>query len=199
MSSILETVMQQLGGGAMPQIAKQIGAGERETGAATGAAVTTILSALARNAQRPEGAEALRSALERDHDGGVLEDLGGFLNNSQIGNGDGILKHVLGGKRPAVERSVSKASGLNSGQTGQLMAMLAPIVMGALGKQRKQQGINASGLTQLLGNERQEIERAQPAAGGILGSLLDTDGDGDVDAGDLVKHGAGILGKFLGR
>jgi hypothetical protein len=77
------------------------------------------------------------------------------------------------------------------------MSMLAPLVMGALGRQRRQQGLDVSGLTGLLGNERREIERRQPAAGGILSSLLDTDSDGDVDMGDLAKHGAGLLGKFL--
>jgi hypothetical protein len=128
-----------------------------------------------------------------------LKDLGGYLQNSQAGNGEGILKHVLGGKRPVVERSVSKASGLDSNQTGQLLAMLAPIVMGALGQEKRQRGMNAGALTQLLGQERQQIERSQPAAGGILGSMLDSDGDGDVDASDLLKHGSGLLGKLFGR
>jgi len=199
MSSLLETVMSQLGGDALPKIATQLGAGKQETAAASGAAVTTILAALARNAQKPGGADALNGALEKDHDGGLLSDLGGYLQNSQIGNGEGILKHVLGGKRPVVERSVSKASGLDSNQTGKLLAMLAPIVMGALGKQKRQQGMNAGALSQLLGQERQQIERSQPAAGGILGSMLDSDGDGDVDASDLLKHGSGLLGKLFGR
>jgi hypothetical protein len=191
--------MSQLGGDALPKIATQLGAGKKETAAASGAAVTTILAALARNAERPGGADALNGALEKDHDGGLLNDLGGYLKNSQIGNGDGILKHLLGGKRPVVERSVSKASGLDSDQTGKLLAMLAPIVMGALGKQKRQQGMSANALTQLLGQERQQLERSQPAAGGILSSMLDSDGDGDVDASDLLKHGSGLLGKLFNR
>jgi len=34
---------------------------------------------------------------------------------------------------------------------------------------------------------------------GILGKLLDSDGDGDVDLSDVAKRGAGLLGKFFGR
>lgn len=199
MSSLLETVMKQLGGSGLSGIAKQIGAGEKETTAASGAAITTLLAALSRNAQSGQGATALQGALERDHDGGLLNDLSGFLKNPAIGNGEGILGHVLGAKRPVVERSVAKASGIDSAQAGKLMATLAPILMGALGKQQRQQGLDASALAGFLGGEQKEIERKQPGTGGILSALLDSDGDGDVDIADLAKHGKGLLGRFLGK
>ena len=79
------------------------------------------------------------------------------------------------------------------------MAALAPILMGALGKQQRQQGFDASSLAGFLGGEQKEIERKQPGTGGILSSLLDKDGDGDVDIADLAKHGKGLLGRFLGK
>jgi hypothetical protein len=199
MSSLLESVLKQLSGSGMSGIAQHIGAGEKETSAASGAAVTTLLSALARNAKSGQGAEALQGALERDHDGGLLNDLPGFLKNPEIGKGDGILGHVLGAKRPVVERSVAKASGLEARQAGKLLAALAPIVMGALGQQQRRQNLNASSLAQFLGGEQQEIERKQPGAGGILSALLDQDGDGDVDIADLAKHGKGLLGRFFSK
>ena len=199
MASLMEQVMQKLGGAGLSGIAQQIGAGEKETTAASGAAVTTLLSALAKNAGSEKGAAALQGALERDHDGGLLNDLGGFLKNPEIGNGEGILGHVLGARRPAVEQSVGRASGLDSGQTGKLLATLAPIVMGALGKEQRRQGLDASSLAGLLGGEQERIERDQPGSGKLLGALLDTDGDGDVDVADLAKHGKGLLGRFLNR
>ena len=198
MSSLLETVMKQLGSSGLSGIAKQIGAGEKETATASGAAVTTLLSALARNSKSDQGAAALQGALERDHDGGLLKDIPNFLKNPEIGNGEGILGHVLGAKRPVVERGVAKASGLDSGQTGKLLATLAPLVMGALGNQQRQRGLNASSLAQFLGGEQEQIERKQPGSAGILSALLDKDGDGDVDVADLAKHGKSLLGRFLG-
>ena len=72
------------------------------------------------------------------------------------------------------------------------------MVLGALGRQQRQANLDAGGLAGLLGQERQQIEREQPQAMGLLGTMLDTDGDGDVDLGDLAKHGKGLLGKFLG-
>ena len=199
MASLMETIMNTLGGDVTKKLSGQLGTDEKTTGAAAGAAVTTLLGALSRNASRQGGAESLANALNKDHDGSVMDDLSGFLSNPQIGNGDGILKHVLGNRRANVEQGIGKAVGLDAGTAGQLLSTLAPIVMGALGKQQRGQGMNASALAGLLGQERESIERQQPAAKGILGSLLDTDGDGDVDMRDLAKHGSGLLGKFFGN
>jgi len=158
--------------------------------------VPLLLSALSRNAQRPGGAEALSAALERDHDGSVLDNLQGFLGNYQESNGAGILGHVLGEKRPAVESALGQSTGLDSGQIGRVLEMAAPIVMGLLGRQQRRQGLDAQGLAGLLMNENQHIQRRAPEAQGLLSQLLDQDGDGSV-ADDLGKMGMGLLGNLL--
>jgi hypothetical protein len=53
---------------------------------------------------------------------------------------------------------------------------LAPIVMGYLGRQKQQQGLDAGGLSGYLGQQQQEIQRSPQ--GGMLGGMLDRDGDG---------------------
>jgi hypothetical protein len=199
MPSLLESIAGQLGGDFMKQLGGALGTDERTAGAATAAALPTLLGAISRNASRPEGAAALAGALDRDHDGSVLDDLTGLLQNPGAAGGDGILGHVLGGRRAAVENGLGQATGLDAAKVGQLLAVLAPVVLGAIGRRQRQQGLDPSGLAGLLGNERAAIEREQPAAAGILGSLLDADGDGDVDLSDLAKRGAGLLGKFLGK
>jgi hypothetical protein len=197
MSSLLETLVQQLGGGTMGQISRQLGADERTAGNATGAAVSTLIGALARNASQQQGAESLHKALSKDHDGSLLDNLAGFLGNPQGGPGEGILRHVLGARRPQVEAGLSKTTGLDAGSVGRLLTMLAPVVMAALGKTQRQGGMDSRALAGFLGQERQTIERREPQAAGLMGRLLDTDGDGDVDLGDLAKHGVGLLGKLF--
>jgi hypothetical protein len=199
MSSLLDTLMKQLGGDAMGQISSQIGTDERKTGAATGTAISALLGALSRNASKGDGAQALHRALEKDHDGSLLEQLGGFLNDPQAGPGDGILKHVLGARRQQVERGIGQSTGLDAGSVGKLLTMLAPIVMGALGKEQRRGGLDAGALSGLLGQERQELERREPEGMGLLGTLLDADGDGDFDMGDMAKRGAGLLGKLFSK
>ena len=197
--SLLEALGSQLGGSAISQLSQQLGTDDQTTGSAVSAALPVLLGALSRNAASPQGAQALSHALEKDHDGGILDDVAGFLGQGDANPGMGILKHVLGGNQQRVEQGVSKASGLDSAGAGKLMAMLAPIVLGQLGKQQRSQGLDVNGLASMLTNERNSFESASPAAAGLMGSLLDADGDGDVDISDIASRGAGLLGSLFGK
>jgi len=194
--SMIEILMQQLGGDATRQLGQKVGLDENAASKAIAGALPMVLGGLARNAQQKGGAEALLGALDRDHDGSILDDLGGFLQGGG-GQGEAILGHVFGGKRPAVESALGQASGIDKGQAGQLMAMLAPLVMAALAKQKKSSGLDAGGLAQMLGQERQAAPAGAGAAMGMVGKLLDRDGDGDFKD-DIAAMGAGLLGNLLG-
>jgi hypothetical protein len=198
MSSIFDQVMKQLGGDQMKKIGGMLGVDTEKTEAATGAAVSALLGGLSRNASSTDGAEALSQALAKDHDGSVLDGLQSGLSQLGQGSGEGILRHVLGAKQGRVESGISQASGLDSGATGKLLAMVAPLVMGALGKKQRDERLDPRGLASMLTGEREDLERRRPEAAGIVTRLLDTDGDGDMDLSDAVKHGKGLLGKFLG-
>ena len=128
--SIFETLTSQLGGRALEQIAGQIGGGGVPKSAVP-AAVGALMGALANNSSKRRGAEALHAALARDHDGSVLDDLPGYLSKSNAGVGAGILKHILGGQRSQVESNLGQKLGIDTGSAGQLLTMLAPLVMGA--------------------------------------------------------------------
>ena len=198
MASIFDTLTQQLGGDTLKQISGMLGTDENTAGKATGAAVSVLLGALSRNAAKPEGAQALTQALAKDHDGSVLDNLGALIGSPDSGAGAGILGHVLGGQQRRVESGLSQATGLDSGSAGKLLAMLAPVVMGALGRQQRQGNMDAGAVAGMLNQESRTMEQRNPNAAGILGRLLDTDGDGDFDLGDMAKHGAGLLGKLFG-
>ena len=200
-STLLDSLMGGLGGNGLDQIGKQIGADRETTGAATQAGLATLVGALARNAGSGQGAEALHRALAEDHDGSALDDLGGLIGDPARGNGVGILGHALGGKRGRVEAGLGQATGLDPAAAGSLLETLAPVVMAALGREQRKQGLDAAGLAGLLGGERRNIETATAAAGqgGLLGALLDTDGDGDFDIADAATQGARLLGNLFKR
>lgn len=195
---IMDLLQQQLGGDAVKEMSRQVGADERATQNVLGAALPMLMGALARNAQSG-GAQSLLGALQRDHDGSVLDDVMGYLGKSDGADGSAILGHVLGAKQGRVEQGLAKTSGLDMGQVSKLLAMAAPLVLGALGKQQQQRGMDADGLSALLGGERQTLEQKAPAEMGLLGSLLDSDGDGDVDMQDIAKKGLGMLGGLFGN
>ncbi len=199
MSTLLSMLTQQLGGDTLKKISSQLGADENATKGAVSASLPLLINALSRNASNNEGADALSNALSRDHDGGILDNLQGYLGKSDTAAGEGILRHVLGGKQNAVQNGLSKSSGLDSSSIGKLMGMLAPVVMGTLGKVKREKGLDTQALAGFLGQEKQEMERSEPKAMGLMSSLLDSDGDGDVVAGDLVKHGMSLFSKFFKR
>jgi hypothetical protein len=123
---------------------------------------------------------------------------GGGSANPRSSNFMGILNNVLGGQNVTpVQQGVSQATGLESGKVGSLMAMLAPMVMGALGKVKRQQNLDSEGLARVLENERQEIERQVPEASGIS-RFLDSNRDGKVDMrDDIAKVGMALGGAML--
>ena len=175
--------------------ANQLGINESQAQSAVSAAVPFLLSALNKNAQNG-GAEGIFTALD-NHNGGILDNLSGFLG--QGGNqqdGLGILGHVLGNNQQNVESAISKESGLNMGQVTQILALVAPIVMGYLGRQKQSEGLDSNGIAGLLGGLVGGSNATANQGGINLGGfekLLDQDGDGQLGLGDAM----GLLGGFL--
>ena len=190
--SITDLIGQTLQGGGLDRIGAQLGADPRTTSQAVSAALPMLLGALARNSSQPGGAEALASALARDHDGSVLDDVGGFLGGgAATSSGAGILGHLFGERQTAVEQAVGRSSGLDGQATSQLMAMLAPVVMGALSRSAQQRGgLDPSVLAGMLGHEQTSLSQSAPGMMGALSSLLDSNHDGSVvdDLGRIASR-----------
>ena len=193
MDDLTQQLMQQLSSGALSQLSQQIGTDEQATGSVLSMAIPLLVSALANNAAKPEGAQSLHQAITNDHDGSILNDIPGFLVNPQAANGAGILGHVLGGQQPQVEQGLAQNSGLNSQQIGQLLQVAAPLVMGALGQQQQQQGLDTNGLASFLGGQQQQVQQTNPDMMGSINNLLDRNQDGSI-LDDIV----GIIGKLFG-
>jgi hypothetical protein len=188
MFSLQDLLGERQGSEAVEQISKNVGAEPSAVNSAIQMALPAILGGLAQNAATPQGAESLNTALEQDHNGGILDNLGGLgsmifggqqeqqINQSPQINAGGILGHIFGNGQGRVAEQVSQNTGLGTGQVAQILMMLAPIVMGYLGRQKQQQNLDAGGLSNWLGGQQQQIQNAPQ--GGILSSILDRDGDG---------------------
>lgn len=198
MSSIIEVLMDQLKGENLGKISNQVGAREKDAAKAMPEILGLLTEALARNSSREEGAQALSKALDKDHDGSILDNLPEFINNYQNGPGDGILRHVLGDNRRTVEERLSQKSSLDLGSITNLLTMLAPLVMGFLGRSKRQDNLETGALANLLGAEREQARRVAPKSTGLLGQLLDADGDGSA-TDDVIRMGGGLLSRLFGR
>jgi hypothetical protein len=206
-SPLAAQLLNELQGAPMQQMARQLGVDEGQAHGAVAMALPLLFGALGRNAQDGQGAQALLGALQRDHLPGAAQqsgglDLGGVLgallgggagSSAGASGGGAILGHIFGAGQERVEAGLGQASGLG-GQTGQLLQMLAPIVMSFLAQHVHGNGIDAGGLGQMLGQERAQAAGSGAPGADLLGSLLDQDGDGQLGLGDLLKVGTSLLG-----
>ena len=165
-------------------VSQQLGLNESQAGNAISVAIPAILAGLTKNAQSPEGAQSLNNALEQKHDGSLLDNLGSLLQGNAgalLQDGSGILGHIFGGNKTTVEQGISQKTGISMDKIGPLLALLAPIVMAYLGKQKQQTNTNAGGLGDLLGGL---LGGAQKTSGGglmdIVSGVLDKNKDGNV-------------------
>lgn len=193
---LMDLVNQQLSGPRLTQMSQQLGISEDQTREALPAALAALTGAMAQNASQPQGAQQLSNALNKDHDGSLLDSLDGFLGGAGGGNlgaGASILGHVFGQRQQRVEGNLGRTTGLDPQTMARLLALLAPIVMAYLGRRQRQQRLDPGGLAGVLGEERQRIEQVPQARRG-LGALLDLDGDGQV-MDDLANLAGGMFGK----
>ena len=199
-NSLAEELFQQLQGAPLQQVSQQLGTGQMQTASAISAALPLLLGALGKNTAQPQGAEALFGALQKDYAGLDLGSvlgavLGGSAAPAAQSNGASILGHIFGGSQPRAEASLGQATGLGGDKAAMLMKILAPIVLSFLAQRFMSQGnATPAGLSQVLGQERQVAQEQGGLGGGLLGAVLDQDGDGQLGLGDLLKIGGGLLG-----
>ncbi|NRB58986.1 MAG: DUF937 domain-containing protein [Winogradskyella sp.] len=211
MSGILDLLNSDLGKTIINGVSGSTGTNENKTSSVLTMALPVLMKAMERNAATPEGADGLMGALSGKHDGSILDNLGdlfgGGVNENVKVDGSKILGHILGGKQQGVQQVIGQKAGIDSNSVGEILKVAAPILMGILGKQSRQNNVSSQGdLTGLLGgllggnqarNEQSFFEKILDADGD--GSVID-DVAGMVLGGDKKKGGlGGLLGGLFGK
>ncbi|SIS74878.1 protein of unknown function [Zobellia uliginosa] len=210
MSGLLDLLSSPMGKQLISGVASQTGNSTDQTGSVLSMALPVLMGAMKKNASSPEGAQGLMSALSSKHDGGILDNLGGLfsggVDQSVMDDGAGILGHVLGGKQAQVENALSQKSGMDAGSVATILKVAAPILLGYLGKQTKEQNVSDSnGIGDLLGNLMGGGDSGNQQQS-LIESFLDSDGDGSIldDVASMALGGkkggiGGMLGGLFGK
>jgi hypothetical protein len=192
---IMQLLQSQISGSTLNQLSQRIGATPQQTSAAASGAFAALLGGLANNAASG-GLNNLMAALDKNHDGSILDDLGSIIGSGGQGsgaaNGMAIVNHILGGKTQALATQLSAKTGLNANQIMQLLPMLAPIVMGVIGQLKNKGQLNLGNIAGILLGAAQGGAQ-QSGLGGVLGSVL-----GGVLSSGSQSGGGGLLGGLLG-
>lgn len=134
-----------------------------------------IISYLSKKSQSPNEAESLNTALDKDHDGSILNDVS--QAEARQSEGNSILNHIFGEEKQTVESQLSQKTGISIDKIGPVLSMLAPIIMGYIGKEKQQNNVGAGGLGGLLdgilGNTSGQAQNGQSnPLNDIIGNVL---------------------------
>lgn len=200
--NLMDILQGQLSDEMVGQLSEHIGAEPQQTAQAANGIFATLIGGLANNASTEGGLASLGNALDRDHDGSMLNDLAGMVGgllqgggqDSRATNGMGMLSHILGGRQEAAAEQIGQSSGLNAGQIMKLLPILAPIVMSVLGKAKSSGGLDLGSLAGVLMGGSQQAQQ-QDGMGDMLGNIL-----GSVLGGGQQQQsqGGGLLNSVLG-
>lgn len=191
------SLLSAMAGGVTAPAADDAGAADASGNALLGGLAGAVGSVLGMNKPQTGAAAATQAP------GGPAGGLGGAIGSvfgvnrpqaSQQLDAGGILGHVFGQSQARAQDNLGKATGLNTGQSSKLLAILAPLAMAYMARQVSSRRMNAQGLEAMLGQERGRIQQQGGLGGSLLGSLLDQDGDGKFDMKDVMQLGARFLG-----
>lgn len=182
----------------MDQVGKKTGVGADKAGSVMKQALPFLMGAMAKNAMSKKGAASLEQAVSKKHNGSVLDNLSGLIDNPEKGEGAGILQHLLGGNTTNVEVYISRKSGVDTGSVGTMMKVLAPMLMGSLGKAKATGKMDMSNIGSLLGSLTDKSGSSSVSMN-LVTKFLDKNGDGDIKD-DLLNMGKKwIMAKLSGR
>ncbi|WP_294205664.1 DUF937 domain-containing protein [uncultured Chryseobacterium sp.] len=160
-------------------------------------AAPLIISYLRKKSEDNKEAEALNNALDKDHDGSILNDPSQL--ETRQAEGGSILNHIFGNDKQNVENQLSQNTGISIDKIGPVLAMLAPVIMGYIGKEKQQNNVGSGGLGDLLGgilgnaSNQAQSQQSSPL-NDILGSVLG--GGNNSSSGNPLND---ILGNILGN
>jgi len=179
-TNLVSSVMQFLTPDMIARIASALGLTRSDAQSGIGAAVPGLLAVLANAAAKPGGAQNMVDTIRQQP--GLLDSfssiLGGSGQSSFIEKGSSILSSLIGSQDQSMLAGVlDRVAGLGHNASNSLLGMLAPVVMGLIGKQIGLGNLNAGSLGNLFASQKDQIAQAMPAGmGRLLGSagLLDS-------------------------
>lgn len=129
------------------------------------AAVPSILSGLADSAATPAGARQLASAVAEQPADMLASITSSLAGSAQVAEkGTGLLASLLGGGALAqLATAVGKFAGIGEGPTRTVLGLLAPLIMGVLGREQRVAALDADGLARMLIGQKEQIAAALPS------------------------------------
>ncbi len=185
MESISEGLMSALSSGDnLSAISKKVGGDNNAVKSALGMGIPAIMGSMASTASKPGGMDMLKGLMSKADASNPSGDVSAAIGGT---GGQDMLGGLMGGQLAPVQAAISKKTGLPAEAVGQVLAMVAPMVLGKVGKMFKSQSMDEKGLGSFLGEQSKMAMGSSPDTADIMKQL--SGGSGEK---------AGIMGKLKG-
>lgn len=148
------------------QLSSNLGESENGITKAISAILPSIIGGISEQAETTVGASTLLNLASDTHSSGVLNNLSALFGSSANGNKSaGIIGAIFSeSKLRSLVNMVSNFAGIKSSSTESLLGFAAPAIMGLIGNQVNNGGLNVSGLNSMLASQKSNLLTAIPAS-----------------------------------
>lgn len=164
--NLVKDIMDQFSGDLMGKLGSLLNADEDSVNYATSAAVPALLAGLSSLASSGDGAKKATSVLSELGSSGIGDILGLLSSdaNAVESRGSNLLASLFGDNMLTnLAGMLGKSSGLTGGIVRKLLTLLAPVVLGKVASAWQNKGGTAQALTNLMSEQRANINAAMPA------------------------------------
>ena len=176
-------------------ISQKLGVDKEQTKWVISAAIPLMLSSINYNAKnKPEQAASLNEAIATEDSSSMFDNISSLFTKEPSENNNNIVHQIFGNNTDSVKESLAEKSGINADKIGGILALIAPLVMGYLGKLNKDSSSTSGGIGDILGNLLGGKNGNSSVSGGIsdiLGSVL---GKADASNENSDQEKPNILG-----
>jgi hypothetical protein len=144
-------------------IASFLGIDKSAAQKAAGATIPTILASLADLVGTPAGANQLSKLLSQQQGGNPIDLLRNSGAKGLAQTGASMLSGLLGGRTmDTMAQTIGRFAGMGDSGGKSLLSVVGPLVLGTLGQQQRDAGLDANGLASLLRSQKDQIMAAIP-------------------------------------
>ncbi|RNC71323.1 MAG: DUF937 domain-containing protein [Desulfuromonadales bacterium] len=175
-TNIIEQLTREFSGDMIGKIGQALGEGAPMVQKALPAALSALVGAVAAKGASTSGASQILDLVGSSGFGahtisGMSASLaGGDATKNLMERGNSLVGSLLGDKAGGITDWLASLSGMGKSSSLSLLGLLAPLVMGMIGKRVKEDNLNAAGLMGLLSGQAPFLQNAAPAGlAGLLG------------------------------
>src|SRR5262245_24931996 len=166
-SDLVSQISEALGPVVVSSISNGLGLDRSVVQNAVNAALPALLAALISLVSKSQGASKLNEVVGKQQPGAVssLADIvSGPEQKAFIDRGSNTLTSLLGGTTvSALATAVGRYAGVGEGGSKSLLGLLGPAVLGVLAHEKREKGLDASGLARLLTSQKDNVVAALPS------------------------------------